>query len=96
MKAKKILFVMNEIILFLTSGHYIPSIFFLIVLAIFIWYAFSIIYHFIRFGIGTTPKIFALIFLVGSFLLFTSVIGAYARVNWSEIAQFILGNLKIY
>lgn len=58
---------------------------FLIILAVYLWYAFAIIYHFLRFGIGITPKLLALIFFVGSFVLFLLVTDAYAQVNWGEL-----------
>lgn len=48
--------------------------FFLIIVAIglivFWLNAFTILYHFIRFGVGTRPKQAALIFLIGSVVLF--------------------------
>lgn len=86
---------MNEIIQSLISGSILQTAFFLIVLAFFIWYAFAIIYHFIRFGVGTTPKILALVFFIGSFLLFAFPVTAYFKVNWSEIFRYILNNLKM-
>ncbi|KKS88311.1 MAG: hypothetical protein A3G02_02845 [Candidatus Yanofskybacteria bacterium RIFCSPLOWO2_12_FULL_44_13b] len=45
--------------------------------------AFFIIYHLIRFGIGPKPKIFSLIFFVGSALLFMLVAGLYVNADLS-------------
>ena len=43
--------------------------------------AFFIIYHLTRFGIGPRPKFMALLFFVGSILLFMGVIVSYQRVD---------------
>jgi len=60
-------------------------ILFAIVLVFYLWYTFSIVYHLIRFGVGTKPKRTALIFLVGSFLLFNLSIITYLKIDWSLI-----------
>ena len=62
-------------------------ILFALVLVFYLWYTFSIVYHLIRFGVGTKPKTTALIFLIGSFLLFTLAIITYLRIDWSLILK---------
>lgn len=83
------------IIQYFLNGNILPLLFFAFVLVFFIWYAFAIIYHLIRFGIGVTPKIIALIFLAGSLALFNAVMISYTRVNWGELIRFIVNGLTI-
>ena len=80
----------------LISNFHIQSIIFVIVLGFFVWYAFSIIYHFIRFGIGITTKILALIFFIGSLFLFTTSILMYSQIDWLGTAKSIFNNFKNY
>ncbi|MBI2086956.1 MAG: hypothetical protein HYT69_02185 [Candidatus Zambryskibacteria bacterium] len=47
--------------------------------------AFVIIYHLARFGIGTTPKKFAAIFLLGGVLLFFGSILLYNSIELNSI-----------
>jgi len=65
------------------------SLLFLTIFGAFFWYTFSLVYHLIRFGIGREPKIMALIFVVGSFVLFNMSIGAYNNIDWQEIIKNI-------
>ena len=58
---------------------------FIIILAVYSWYTFSIIYHLIRFGVGTNPKKLALIFFVGSFILFSLTVISYLRITWGAV-----------
>jgi len=44
-------------------------------------YTLIIMYHLVRFGIGSKPKILALIFFMGSLVLFTNMILAFSQVN---------------
>lgn len=74
---------------FFENGISLPLIVFLVILAIYIWYAFCIIYHFIRFGIGVKPKILALFFFLGSFFFFAVILILYRQINWDEISQNI-------
>ncbi|KPJ73204.1 hypothetical protein AMJ48_01915 [Parcubacteria bacterium DG_74_1] len=67
----------------------ISSILFLVIVGILIWYTFSIIYHFIRFGVGRKSKIIALIFFIGSIILFNATLNAYNKIIWSEFIQYI-------
>lgn len=69
------------------NGINLSLILFIIALIIYIWYSFAIIYHLIRFGIGVKPKMIALIFFIGSLVLFTLTIAVYKQVPWSEIGQ---------
>jgi len=85
---------MNQILLFLNNGSNISLILFFLILGFYLWYAFSIIYHLIRFGVGVRPKILALTFFIGSFVLFVMVIVAYSQVDWKGILQQLF-NLTI-
>jgi len=71
----------------------IPLLVFYVVLAIYLWFTFSIVYHFIRFGVGTTPKTLGFVFFIGSFVLFIAVVFAYGKVEWGGILQQIIGNV---
>ena len=71
-------------------GDLISMIGFLIILIAYLWYCFAIIYHFLRFGIGTNPKILAMVFFIGSFILFALVLNAYSEVNWISIIDKII------
>lgn len=56
----------------------------IIAVVIFVVYwieAFFIIYHLIRFGVGPRPKIFAMIFFIGSAVLFMAFISAYNQFS---------------
>lgn len=43
--------------------------------------AFLIMYHLTRFGIGPRPKFMALLFFIGSIILFMGVVTSYQRVE---------------
>ncbi|MBU0476458.1 hypothetical protein KKB68_00370 [Patescibacteria group bacterium] len=75
----------DQITLFFDNTFNIFLVLFLIILGFYLWNAFCIIYHLLRFGIGVTPKILALIFFAGSILLFSIVITSYAQVDWQDI-----------
>lgn len=60
---------------------YIPLVVIVILLLIYWIFAFIILYHLIRFGVGSMPKLSALIYFIGSLVLFFVVVIAYARVN---------------
>lgn len=79
---------MSKILLFSNNSFNISLILFFVILAFYLWYTFSIIYHLTRFGVGKKPKILALIFFIGSFILFTITLSTYSRVNWKEILQY--------
>jgi len=76
---------MNGISLFFNNSSGVVLVVFFVILVLYLWYAFSIIYHLIRFGIGTKPKTLALIFFIGSIVLFAIAISTYAQVNWKEV-----------
>jgi len=59
----------------------------------FLWYAFVIVYHFIRFGIGIPPKVFALVFFIGAFTLFSYATSAYGKIDWQAMFDFIRNSL---
>jgi hypothetical protein len=60
----------------------------LVGLAILLYWAmvFIIFYHLTRFGIGTQPKRFAALFLLGSVLLFGIFIFSFANIDVSSIS----------
>jgi len=62
-------------------------ILFLLVLGFYLWYTFIIVYHLIRFGVGTKPKNTALIFLIGSFVLFSLAVITYLQIDWGIILK---------
>jgi len=47
-----------------------------------LWHAFSVIYHLIRFGIGTIPKKIAMVFLSGTMLFMIISVIMYVRTIW--------------
>ena len=49
--------------------------------------AFAILYHLVRFGVGTQPKRFAAVFLVGAVFLFAASVICFANF---DVASFIL------
>ncbi|MES2087897.1 MAG: hypothetical protein V4467_02795 [Patescibacteria group bacterium] len=56
------------------------ALFFIFV--IFYWvYAFITVYHLIRFGVGTQPKKFAAIFLIGSMVIFFLCIILFSTID---------------
>ncbi|MDP2951591.1 MAG: hypothetical protein Q8N55_04380 [bacterium] len=63
---------------------------------IYLWFLFTLIYHLIRFGIGNTPKIIALVFFLGSFCLVILVITLFFKINWQNLLDFVLPFLKIF
>jgi hypothetical protein len=75
----------------------------LVILSLVVYWTvvFVILYHLVRFGIGTQPKKIALIFLLGAIGLFFLSVSLFAGVNIqtaaSESWNFISGavNLKI-
>lgn len=64
---------------------------FIFVLFIFSWtlYAFFILYHFIRFGVGRQPKILSFWFLIGCFLLLIIMSITFFNVNWNNVINNI-------
>lgn len=53
---------------------------------VFYWiYVFITFYHLTRFGIGSYPKIFSLVFLAVSVVLFTVVVFLYARIDFAGV-----------
>ena len=58
------------------------------VLYFFYWVVvFIILYHLTRFGIGTKPKKFAAIFLLGSVILFVLSLILYMNTDFSTLSQ---------
>jgi ABC-type maltose transport system permease subunit len=57
----------------------------IIAIMFYLWFTFSTVYHFIRFGVGTAPKDLAFTFLVGSLLFFALSIALYSRVEWEVL-----------
>jgi hypothetical protein len=84
---------LDQIVLFLSDGYHLALILFLVVVAIHLWYAFSIIYHLIRFGIGVAPKVMALMFFLGSVLALIIIFYIFNTIDWQavfdQICQFL-------
>ena len=55
---------------------------------------FLIVYHLTRFGIGPAPKLFAMIFFVGSGILFMLAVGMYSRVHLGDVGSLFQGSVK--
>lgn len=72
----------------ISNMAYISFIIFAIILVFYLWHAFSVVYHFIRFGIGNQPKNLALIFLAGSIILFIVAAFAYIQIDWQTLLSF--------
>ena len=68
----------------------IPLILLFIIFTVNLWYIFAIIYHLIRFGIGANSKIMALIFFIGSMVLFLIVLTMFSLVNWQNILNKLI------
>jgi hypothetical protein len=53
---------------------------------VFYWiFGFVILYHLARFGVGTQPKKFAAVFLLGSVVLFFASVMLAAGLNWNGL-----------
>jgi len=64
-------------------------IIFLFILGFYLWYTFITIFHLVRFGVGKRPKILALIFFIGSFVLFGISVYSYFQIEWQGLFQKI-------
>ena len=73
-----------------------PLLLFCIIIGAYLWYTFSIIYHLIRFGVGREPKVLALIFFMGSFILFVLALLFYLNIDWEEIIQQLFGQINLF
>lgn len=76
----------------LSSFNIAQTLFFIIV-GVYLWYTFSTVYHLIRFGVGKNPKILALVFFAGSFVLFSIVLSFYSKVDLKAILQQLFKNI---
>ncbi len=55
---------------------------------VFYWTSvFFVVYHLTRFGIGPIPKLFGLVFLLGSMAFFSLAMLAYSHVDFSQIVD---------
>lgn len=62
----------------------------LLLIFFFYWvFNFIIIYHLARFGVGTQPKRFAAVFLLGSVTLFVICILIFANIDTSGVFNLI-------
>jgi hypothetical protein len=64
-------------------------LFFLVIAGFHLWYAFGILYHLLRFGIGVVPKLLALVFFLGSILAAIIVFLAFNLVDWQNVFNFL-------
>jgi len=67
----------------------------LVLALIYLWFLFCIVYHLIRFGIGSLPKILALIFFLGSFCLFGLTMLLFIKIDWQALINQVLQILQI-
>lgn len=70
---------------FFSTFFDIPFLSILVILLTLIYWipAFFIIYHLVRFGVGPLPKIFALVFFLGSMFLFAGVVFSFKDIDFS-------------
>lgn len=76
----------------------LPLVVFALALVLYFIYTFIIVYHLVRFGIGTRPKLAALIFFVGTLALLMIFFAVYASLDPQAIsANFakLFGNFSI-
>lgn len=67
----------------------------IVFLALVYWIpAFFLVYHLIRFGIGSRPKFLALIFLVGSVILFSMFIIGASQLDLTALTQQVGNYIK--
>jgi len=69
------------------------TMFYILVLLVFVGYwlfTFTVVYHLIRFGIGTAPKRLASIYLFGSVAFFCVVFLFFASVNMAALKSNII------
>lgn len=61
-----------------------------IVILVLYWLnVFFIIYHLVRFGIGTKPKIIALVFFIGSMFLFADLVVSISQADLTAVLNNI-------
>ena len=70
---------------------WLPLIFLVILLIIYWIGGFIILYHLIRFGVGTRPKIAAFVFFIGSILLIVVAIALYAKIDLAQFVTEVIG-----
>lgn len=71
----------------LISFSLVPSLFILALILVFWVFNFIVIYHLIRFGIGTQPKRIAVVFLLGSSVLFLMSAQLYSNIDKDDLRQ---------
>ncbi|TSC91354.1 MAG: hypothetical protein CEN90_483 [Parcubacteria group bacterium Licking1014_17] len=60
---------------------------FVLIIGVYSFLSFFIIYHLIRFGTGTLPKITAFVFFAGAIVLVMIAIIAYAKLDMSSTIE---------
>ena len=73
------------------------SPFFIFLLGIFIFwiFAFFLLYHFMRFGVGSAPKKTAFVFLTGALIIFIFVVFFYAQIDIDKLLIEIFGEVQL-
>lgn len=61
------------------------NVFIIVILVIYWIFAFVIVYHLTRFGVGTQPKRIAGIFLAGSLILSATIIIFFTKIDVSGL-----------
>jgi len=79
----------------ISFGILFGTLFFVLAFCVYWLNAFFIIYHLTRFGIGTYPKLIALVFFAGSVALFAAVLITFGRMDvTAAMEQFNINFLK--
>lgn len=72
----------------------LPLVIFAFALALYFIYTFIIVYHLTRFGIGTKPKLAALVFFVGTLVLLMIFFTVYGSLDVQAIGDNFLKIFK--
>jgi len=57
--------------------------------AVYIGYVFITLYHLTRFGVGQSPKVFSVVFFVGSIFFLILLLVAYISIDFNIISDSI-------
>ncbi len=66
----------------------------LIIIVSFWIFVFIIFYHLVRFGVGTLPKTFSALFILGSLILFSTCIFFFSTVDFNNINRLTIQSIN--
>ena len=69
------------------SFKLIVDLLIVIFIALYWIFNFIVFYHLIRFGIGTQPKTFAAVFLLGSIILFSFSVTLFGNIDTKDLGR---------